>query len=87
MITPIRTLEVIDLFARKNDLLVSVADIKELARNERAKAIDEKVLDIQYYKKASTTVIERCDAQLNLIEELKKEVNTLAEQLKEGGKE
>ena len=41
MITPVWALTIDKLCERKNDLLFSDADIKELARNERAKAIDE----------------------------------------------
>ena len=41
MITPIRTLTIDQICERKNDLLISIDDIKELARSERAKAIDE----------------------------------------------
>jgi hypothetical protein len=41
MITPIGTLNINQIAERKNDLLVSVEDIKELAKNERNKAIDE----------------------------------------------
>lgn len=41
MITPIGTLNINQICERKNDLLVSVEDVKELARNERNKAIDE----------------------------------------------
>lgn len=41
MITPIRTMTVDQICERKDDLLVSADDIKELARNERNKAISE----------------------------------------------
>ena len=41
MITPIGTLNINQIAERKDDLLVSVEDVKELARNERNKAIDE----------------------------------------------
>lgn len=41
MITPVRTLKVGVLCERKDDLLVSVDDIKMIAKDERAKAIDE----------------------------------------------
>lgn len=41
MITPVRTLKVGVLCDRKDDLLVSDADIKEIAKNVRNKAIDE----------------------------------------------
>ena len=41
MITPIRALTIQQICERKNDLLMSDDDIKELARNARNKAIDE----------------------------------------------
>lgn len=41
MITPIGTLNINQIAERKDDLLVSVEDVKELARNERNKAIDD----------------------------------------------
>ena len=41
MITQIRTLTIDQICERKNDLLLSVDDVIELAKNERAKAIDE----------------------------------------------
>lgn len=41
MITPIRTMTINEIVERKYDLLVSADDIKELARNERNKAIDD----------------------------------------------
>ena len=39
MITPIKNLNVMDLIKRKNDLLVSVSDIKAIAKNERDEII------------------------------------------------
>lgn len=41
MITPIQTMRISDIMERQDDLLLSSDDIKELARNERAKAISE----------------------------------------------
>ena len=41
MITPIRTMTINQIVERKDELLMSDADIKELARNERAKVLDE----------------------------------------------
>ena len=41
MITPIGTLNINQIVERKDDLLVSDADIKEMARNVRNKAIDD----------------------------------------------
>ena len=41
MITPVRTLKVGVLCDRKDDLLVSVDDIKMIASKEREKVIDE----------------------------------------------
>ena len=41
MITPIWTMKISEIVERHEDLLISADDIKELARNERAKAIEE----------------------------------------------
>ena len=41
MITPIRNMTINQIMERKDDLLVSADDIKELARQERNKAIDD----------------------------------------------
>jgi len=41
MITPIKTMTVNQIADRKDDLLMSNKDIKELARNERNKVIEE----------------------------------------------
>lgn len=41
MITPIKTMTINQIAERKNDLLMSDDDIKELARNVRNKAIDK----------------------------------------------
>ena len=41
MITPIKTMTINQIVERKDDLLVSVDDIKEMAKNERNKAIDD----------------------------------------------
>lgn len=40
MITPIKSLNIWDLMERKNDLLVSVDDVKAIAKNERKKIIN-----------------------------------------------
>ena len=41
MITPIKTMTINQIMERKDDLLVSADDIKELARQDRNKAIDD----------------------------------------------
>ena len=41
MITPIRTMTINQIEERKDDLLVSDADIMEIARNVRNKALDD----------------------------------------------
>jgi hypothetical protein len=41
MITPIRTMTIEQICERKDDLLICSDDVKDLARNERNKAIDE----------------------------------------------
>lgn len=71
MITPVWALTIDKLCERKNDLLFSDADIKELARNERAKAIDEFAEKIGGYG--------TYDDYGNVIDILK-----IAEELKEG---
>jgi len=43
MITPIRAMRVDDIIKRKDDLLVSADDIKQLARYERNNGIDDLV--------------------------------------------
>lgn len=40
MITPIKSLNICDLMKRKNDLIVSVDDVKAIAKNEREKIIN-----------------------------------------------
>ena len=47
MITPIKTMTINQIMERKDDLLVSVDDIKEIAINERNKAIDKFIHIIQ----------------------------------------
>ena len=54
---------------------------------ERLEKEELRILDIQYYKKANTTVIERCDAQLELLEKLKRDVKQLADEMKGSGNE
>lgn len=41
MITPISTMNIGQICERKDDLLIGSDDVKELAKNERNKAIDE----------------------------------------------
>jgi hypothetical protein len=41
MITPIRTMTIEQICERKDDLLIGSDDVKDLARNDRNKAIDE----------------------------------------------
>lgn len=40
MITPIKSLNIWDLMKRENDLLVSVDDVKAIAKNEREKILN-----------------------------------------------
>lgn len=40
MITPIKSLNILDLMQRDNDLLVSIDDVKAIAKNEREKIIN-----------------------------------------------
>lgn len=80
MITPVDVLTIGKLCERQNDLLMSADDIKELARNERIKTIDEfaerlkdKVLNHFTYK----GIIEEPTEYADYIDEI-------AEQLKGG---
>lgn len=41
MITPIKTMTINQIVERKDDLLMSDDDIKEMAKNVRAKAVEE----------------------------------------------
>ena len=41
MVTPIRTMTIEQICERKDDLLIGSDDVRDLARNERNKAIDE----------------------------------------------
>lgn len=66
MITPIGTLNINQIAERKDDLLVSVDDIKELARNERNSAICE-FAERFIYK----AVCEGCSGCCNCYEEEK----------------
>lgn len=43
MITPIRTMTINQIAERKDDLLMSNADIEEMAKNVREKAIDKAI--------------------------------------------
>ena len=58
MITPIRTMTIDQICERKDDLLIGSDDIKELAKNERNKAIDE------FVEKLATNV-ESFQAEVN----------------------
>lgn len=46
MITPIKSIKISDLLKRENDLLVSVDDIKAIAKNEREKVIKQLLADL-----------------------------------------
>lgn len=51
MITPIKSINIWDLMKRENDLLVSVEDIKQLARNERVQereSVLNEVIELYY---------------------------------------
>lgn len=74
MITPIRTMTINQIEERKDDLLVSVDDIKMVASKEREKAIDEFAERLAYKIKSE---IDDCADELEWIEEI-------AEQLKGG---
>ena len=72
MITPVWALTIDKLCERKDDLLMSIDDIKELARNEHNEAI-EKCLSILYKnagKFISTSLYSKVYAEI--AEEMKK---------------
>lgn len=76
MITPIKSLNIGDLIKRENDLLVSVEDIKAIARNERKKVISclPKCHDAEYACNLSKDDCFECMCQvLDEIEEQLKE--------------
>lgn len=74
MITPIRTMTINQIVERKDELLMSDDDIKELAKNERAKVIDEFAERLSYKIKSK---IDDCADELDWIDEI-------AEQMKGG---
>ena len=74
MITPVWALTIDKLCERKNDLLFTDADIKELAKNERNKAIEEFTERIKTEFRMS---VKYADEELRWIDEI-------AEQLKGG---
>ena len=49
MITPIKTMTINQIMERKDDLLVSVDDIKEIAMNERHKVDEETLVDFAFW--------------------------------------
>ena len=84
MITPVRTLKVGVLCERKDDLLVSVDDIKMVASKEREKAIDEFA---ERLKRKAEEILKNPD----IVAECKKctiwtvrDIDEIAEQLKSG---
>lgn len=48
----------------------------------RLDAEESKILDIQYSKRATSIVVERCDAQLKLIEKIKNDIIQITEEVK-----
>lgn len=58
MITPIKSINVWDLLKRENDLLVSIDDIKAIARNERLHTIDEFVKAIEKHQTRQDSYLE-----------------------------
>ena len=81
MITPIRTLTIEQICERKEDLIVSADDIKKLARNERNKAIDEfvKEIEAEYDNDACPNVIDYLDYKISI-----RDLFEIAEQMKGG---
>ena len=78
MITPIKTMTINQIVERKDDLLMSDDDIKEMAKNIRTKAIDEFAEEIRkvYASMTSVSDVERATANTIAL--------GIAEKLKEG---
>lgn len=88
MITPIKTMTINQIMERKDDLLISDEDIKEVARNVRNKAIEKFA---EKLKETLNTYIEdaKDEGDYTYIEPFeisKRAVKEVAEQLKEGEK-
>ena len=81
MITPIGTLNINQIAERKDDLLVSSEDIKAVAKNERNKAIDEfvKEIEAEYDNDGCSNVTDYLDYKISI-----RDLHKIAEQLKEG---
>lgn len=81
MITPIGTLNINQIAERKDDLLMSDDDIKELAKNVRAKAIDEFTKEIvaEYDNDACPNVTDYLDYKISI-----RDLHKIADQLKGG---
>ena len=75
MITPIRTMTISEIAERKDDLLVSADDIKEMAKNVRNKAIDEFV----------ELICDRAYVSNDFLKIREGYLKEIAEQLKAGG--
>lgn len=71
MITPIRALSINDICKRENDLLVSADDIKELAKNERNKAIDDFFNELQKYEETDDWLRLKMSSIYEIAEQLK----------------
>lgn len=83
MITPIKTLRINEICERKDDLLVSVEDIKQIAANEKEKTIDE------FSKKLKTFINESMipratekECYLALLELLDDDIDKIANEIK-----
>lgn len=78
MITPIRTMKINDICQRKDDLLMSADDIEEIAKNVRAKAIDE------FAKKLKKKYPLMENGLFSINDMLRKTIDDIAEQMKAG---
>lgn len=95
MITPIRTMKINDICQRKDDLLMSADDIEEIAKNVRAKAIDEFaeklslevsesiIWDMLATMSKNSSLSDTSDEIVDYVIEVTKKI---AEQMKAGGK-
>lgn len=82
MITPIKTMTINQIMERKDDLLVSVDDIKEMAKNERNKAIDDFAEKLCCEVDSITSTVNWIRADILTLDYLIEFVFKVAEQLK-----
>lgn len=83
MITPIKSLKINEICERKDDLLMSVEDIKQIAANEKEKTIDEFANKLKFF--ISESMISRAteeECYLALLELLDNDIDKIANEIK-----